>query len=62
MPRIKSGNERINILIPPNVLRGLKVLAAKRGTTYSELMRIACREYLRRELSQSSPVPETMEG
>lgn len=50
MPRVKSGNVKINLLVQPKVMKGLRNLATRRGTTYSELIRIACRSYLEQEL------------
>ena len=51
MPRPKTDNVRINIFMEPKILRAMKMLAARRGTTYSQLMRDACREFAVRELT-----------
>jgi len=45
MPRAPSGMQRINIFLQPQVLQVLKTLAKRRGTTYSQLVREALREY-----------------
>lgn len=50
MPKPKTENIRVNLLMPPAVVKGLKALAQRRGTTYSELIRSACREYVTTEL------------
>ena len=52
MPRPASGNVRINMLINPKVLAALKVLAKRRNTTFSELLRDASEEYVRREVAK----------
>jgi metal-responsive CopG/Arc/MetJ family transcriptional regulator len=50
MSRTKVGNrERINFYFDENILEALKKLAAMKNTTYSELIRVACREYVIRE-------------
>ena len=71
MPRARTQNVKINFLIQPKVLKALKLLARQRGTTYSELARVACREYavagLRAEatkpqLEPAEPIADTAEG
>ncbi len=50
MSRTRVGNrERINFYFDEQVLEALKKLAVLKNTTYSELIRIACREYVVRE-------------
>ena len=50
MTRTRVGNrERINFYFDEQVLEALKKLAVLKNTTYSELIRIACREYVVRE-------------
>ena len=50
MARTRVGNrERINFYYDEQVLEALKKLAVLKNTTYSELIRIACREYVVRE-------------
>lgn len=50
MSRTKVGNrERINFYFDAQVLEALKKLAALKNTTYSELIRVAAREYVVRE-------------
>jgi metal-responsive CopG/Arc/MetJ family transcriptional regulator len=41
-----SGRERLNLYFDGNVLEALRRMATARGTTYSELIRHACREYV----------------
>jgi hypothetical protein len=50
MPRQKTGNIRINFMLPPKVLTAYKALAKRRGTTYSELLRVAAKEFIIKEL------------
>lgn len=52
MARPKTDNKRINVFMEPKVLDALKVLAKRRGTTYSELIRTAAREYVVTELKR----------
>lgn len=40
------GRERLNLYFDANVLEALRRIAEARGTTYSELIRQACREYV----------------
>lgn len=46
MTRAPAGNEKINLYFNSQVLQAMKRLALLRGTTYSELVREACREYV----------------
>lgn len=46
MTRVTAGNSKINIYFNDGVLKALKVMARARGTTYSELIREACRLYV----------------
>lgn len=50
MARTPTDSTRINYYQPNDVLNALKKLAARRGTTYSELIRMATREYALREV------------
>lgn len=49
MTRASAGNEKINIYFNSQVLAALKRLALARGTTYSELIREASREFVLKE-------------
>ena len=49
MPKPPSGNVRVNVFLTNKTLRALKMLANRRGTSYSELVRTACHEYVIRE-------------
>lgn len=49
MPRDSAGNSKINIYFNDKVLEALKRLARARGTTYSELIREASKEFVLRE-------------
>ena len=49
MTRVSAGNTKINIYFNDAVLAALKKLALARGTTYSEMIREACREFVLRE-------------
>jgi len=46
MPRPSLGLIKVNFFLDPNVLQGFKWLAVARGTTYSELLRLAAKEYI----------------
>lgn len=46
MTRTPTGQTRINFHCPEMILEALKAIASRRGTTYSELIRVACREYV----------------
>ena len=52
MPAKRLGNQRVNFMIQPQVLRAVKILAKHRGTTYSDVIRQACAVYVRSELSR----------
>lgn len=49
MTRAPAGNEKINIYFNSQVLAALRRIALARGTTYSELVREACREFVLKE-------------
>lgn len=50
MTRTRIGNrERINFYFDEQILEALKNLAIMKNTSYSELIRVACREYVVRE-------------
>lgn len=50
MTRTRVGDrERINFYFDKQVLEALKKLATLKNTTYSELIRVAAREYVVRE-------------
>lgn len=46
MARPNTDSERVNIYIPRRVMKVLRALAKRRGTTYSELVRTATREFV----------------
>jgi|TARA_R110002074_G_scaffold104230_6_gene225043 hypothetical protein len=50
MARPKRDLTRMNFYVQDGIVKGLKVLADKRGTTSSEIVRAALREYVLREL------------
>lgn len=50
MPRQKSGNVRINMYVSPRIVKAAKILATRRGTTYSELFRNGIDAYILAEL------------
>lgn len=54
MVRTYAGDrERINFYLDSEILEGLKVLARLTNTTYSELIRQACSEYVARYTAQA---------
>jgi hypothetical protein len=44
---------RVNFYFDTEVFEGLRRLARLNNTTYSELIRIACREYIARHIAQA---------
>lgn len=46
MTRAPAGNQKINIYFNEKVLDALRKMALAKGTTYSELIREACRGYV----------------
>ncbi len=52
MARPKTDNVRINTFMEPKILHALKTLARRRGTTYSQLIRDACRQFVIQELKR----------
>ncbi len=57
MPRPPSGNIRVNFYIDPRVLAALRKLARVRGTTYSDLIRMATNAYVISEVQARSKIP-----
>lgn len=49
MTRTPTGKTKINFYFDDRTLEGLRVIATHRGTTYSELIREACRLYVLNE-------------
>jgi metal-responsive CopG/Arc/MetJ family transcriptional regulator len=49
MVRLTTGSTKINVYVPDNVLAALKKLAEMKGTTYSELIRVASQRYVVQE-------------
>lgn len=46
MTRAPAGNAKINIYFNERVLDAMRKLATMKGTTYSQLIRDACHEYV----------------
>jgi len=61
MPRTKTGMTKINLYIQPEILRGLKFIADKRGTNYSGIIRDACRAFVISELRVEKDIAETVD-
>lgn len=49
MPRTPQNRVKVNVYLQVKILSGLKKLAQIKGTSYSELIRVACHEYILRE-------------
>jgi metal-responsive CopG/Arc/MetJ family transcriptional regulator len=49
MPRTPQDRVKVNVYLDKKVLDGLKKVSSARGTTYSELIRVAARDYLVKE-------------
>lgn len=56
MPRPSLGLQKVNFHIDPTVLHALRWLADSKGTSYSELLRIAAKEYVFQELKKEQEV------
>jgi len=54
--------ERINFYFDEQVLLGLKKIAELKNTTYSELIRTACLEYVLREGAKAIADREVVQG
>ena len=52
MARPNNDVERVNAYLPRNAMSIMRILAKQRGTTYSDLIRIAVREFIIRETKQ----------
>lgn len=54
MTRTSIGKRvRVNFYFDEQVFDGLRAVAVLKGTTYSELIRVACREYIIREAQKA---------
>jgi predicted transcriptional regulator len=63
MVRTDVGDRsRLNFYLDNQVFDSLRSLALQRNTTYSELIRQACREYLVREGSKTAEENQTIKG
>ena len=54
MARPNTDSERVNVYIPRRIMKVLRVLAQRRGTTYSEMIRQASREFAIREANKEN--------
>ena len=52
MSKPSLGLERVNFFIEPQVKKALVWLAARRGTTFSEVIRMACKQYAVQEVNK----------
>lgn len=62
MTRTSTGNEKINIYFNAQVLDALKKMAIARGTTYSELIREATRQFVLKEAPKILDETKTIKG
>ena len=60
MPRPSLGLTKVNFYLDPAVLQGYKWLAAARGTTYSELLRVAARDFVLKEIKKEQGDIQTL--
>jgi hypothetical protein len=61
MTRTSVGNRaHVHFYLDEPILEGMKRVAVLRNTTYSELMRVACREYLVREAAKAAAESKTL--
>ena len=48
-----GNRERVNLFFDEEILAGLRTLAKIKQTTFSELVRVACREYVATEAQKA---------
>ena len=60
MPRPAMNLKRINVFLEPSVLDAMKWLSEARGTTVSELIRIATKQYALREVRKEQEDVQTL--
>ena len=60
MARPSMGLTKVNFYVDPTVLEGYKWLARTRGTTFSELLRIAAKQYILEEIRREQGDLTTM--
>ena len=61
MTRTSVGNRaHVHFYLDEQILDGLRRVAMLRNTTYSELIRTACREYLVREDAKAAAESKTL--
>jgi hypothetical protein len=61
MTRTNVGNRvRCNFYFDEKIFEGLRRVAELKNTTYSELIRVACREYLVREAVKATADSKTI--
>ena len=56
MAKPRSSMVKSNIYIDPRVQKGLRFLAKKRGTSYSQLVREAMRRFMVEELTKEKDI------
>ncbi len=56
MAKPRSSMVKSNIYIDPRVQKGLRYLAKKRGTSYSQLVREAMRRFMVEELTKEKDI------
>lgn len=61
MAKPRSGMIKSNLFIDPQVQKGLQFLAARKGTTYSALVRQAMRDFLVLALREEKEIAELEE-
>ena len=62
MAKPRSSMVKSNIYIDPKVQRGIRYLAEKRGTSYSQLVREAIRKFLIEALREEKDHAEVLSG
>jgi 16S rRNA U516 pseudouridylate synthase RsuA-like enzyme len=60
MTRTTAGNSKINIYFNDGVLKALKVMARAKGTTYSELIREASRQFVLKNAAEMVGAAESI--
>lgn len=60
MARPSMGLTKVNFYADPTIISGYRWLAKARGTTYSELLRIAAKQYIVEEIRKEQADVVTM--
>jgi predicted DNA binding CopG/RHH family protein len=54
MPRVKTDSKRINMYLPNRLINAGKALAERQGISFSQLTRIALKDYIIKALKEGN--------